>query len=95
MHGMQIQKQGSETLLVTGKNDAWNGVCGGYAAGAVFGLRSGSMSMAIGSGTLIAVIAAAAHLTGGKWVGDGLFDDGATVPAPRTSIPSGPIMDSE
>lgn len=85
----------SEFAHNAGKHDAWNGVYGGYATGAVFGLRAGSMSMAIGSGTLIAVIAAAAHITGGKWVGAGLFDDGATKPAPRTSIPTGPIMESK
>lgn len=80
---------------MTGRDDAWNGVWGGYAAGAVFGLRSGSPAMAIGSGTLIAIAAAAVHLTGGKWVGSGLFDDGATVPAPRSSVPRGPILDTD
>ena len=53
------------------------------------------MAMAVGSGTLVAVMAAAAHITGGKWVGNGLFDDGATMPAPRSSIPTGPILDSK
>lgn len=78
-------------MLCAGKHDIWDNVAGAYAVGAVFGVRTKAMSVAIGSGTFLAVLASAVYLTGGKFKGEGLFKDGLTPPPPQSSYPRGPI----
>lgn len=78
-----------------GKHDMWNGVWGGFASGAVIGLRFGSPAVAVGSGTALAVMSAIVDTTGQKLKGDGLFDDGLT-PAPKIyPYPKGPVPSSD
>mmetsp|Transcript_56122 Transcript_56122/g.177837 ORF Transcript_56122/g.177837 Transcript_56122/m.177837 type:complete len:80 (+) Transcript_56122:553-792(+) len=68
---------------VRGEKDAWNGVVGGLAGGIGIGARMGSVPLGLAAGVSFAVMSAVVDSTGGKWQGDGLFDDGAT-PKPAT-----------
>ena len=60
-------------MCSAGKQDIWNGVCGGFASGAIIGLRFGSVPVAVGSGTALAVMSAIVDTTGQKLKGDGLI----------------------
>ena len=63
----------------------WNGVIGGAAAGSLLGARMGSTTQAVRAGFALAAMSALVDTTGGKLVGEGLFDDGGT--PPRTIYP--------
>lgn len=65
------QQQWLTSLHATcaGKNDAWNGVFGGFAAGAVLGVRAKRMSFGVGSGALLAAASVIVDVTDGKIVG--------------------------
>ncbi|PRW44391.1 outer envelope pore 16- chloroplastic mitochondrial [Chlorella sorokiniana] len=63
-----------------GKKDAWNGVLAGAASGAALGLRIGSLPAAVKAAAALALASAVVDLTGGRLVGKGLVDDGATPP---------------
>lgn len=83
----------AETLR--GKQDFWNGVFGGFASGAVIGLRFGSVPIAVGSGTALAVMSAIVDTTGQKIKGNGLINDGLTPPPKIYPYPQGPVPTSE
>lgn len=78
-----------------GKQDFWNGVFGGFASGAVIGLRLGSVPVAVGSGTALAVMSAIVDSTGQKLRGNGLINDGLTPPPKIYPYPEGPMATSE
>ena len=61
-----------------GKHDAWNGVIGGFAAGAIVGLRASSIPLAVGTGAAFAIASAVTDITGESLSGNGLFDDNQT-----------------
>lgn len=63
-----------------GKTGTLNGMLGGGAAGAVLGARMGKLTYGVGAGFALAFTSALVDTTGGKLVGDGLIDDGATPP---------------
>ena len=50
------------------------------------------MSVAVGSGTFLAIMASAVYMTGGKFKGEGMFKDGLTPPPQQSSYPTGPIQ---
>lgn len=59
-----------------GKEDAWNGVCGGFAAGAAYGALRSSLPLGVGTGAMFAVVSVIVEATGGHFqqgdpVGDG------------------------
>jgi len=56
-------------LLGAGKNDAWNGVYGGLAAGAVLGLRARRITFGVGSGVALAAASVVCDITGGHLTG--------------------------
>ena len=68
-------------LHPAGKHDKWNGVFGGLAAGSVIGLRLGSLPVAVGAGTALAIVSVLVETTGTRLSSGGVFDDGLT-PAP-------------
>ena len=51
---------------------------GGFAAGAVVGLRASSVPLALGTGACFAIASAVTDITGESLSGNGLFDDNAT-----------------
>mmetsp|Transcript_8378 Transcript_8378/g.21176 ORF Transcript_8378/g.21176 Transcript_8378/m.21176 type:complete len:162 (+) Transcript_8378:220-705(+) len=62
-----------------GKQDIWNGVIGGFAAGQVIALKTKSIGMGVGAGFAFAVVSAAIDTTGHTVrQGGDPFDDGAT-----------------
>ena len=63
---------------IRGKDDFWNGVYGGLAAGTVMGLKAKKVGVAVGAGVAFAAASASVDGTGEKLRGDGLFDDNAT-----------------
>ncbi|KAK9832809.1 hypothetical protein WJX81_003191 [Elliptochloris bilobata] len=69
------------------KNDAWNGVFGGFAAGAVLGLRAKRVSFGVGSGVALALSSVICDITGGKLSGKPLVNDGATPVKPIFPFP--------
>lgn len=73
---------GTDCLVesLRGKTGTLNGMLGGGAAGAVLGARMGKLTYGVGAGFALAFTSALVDTTGGKLVGDGLIDDGATPP---------------
>lgn len=63
-----------------GKKDVWNGVMGSLAAGGVMGVSLGRMPLAAGAAGLFAATSLAVDFAGGRLVGTGMVDDGATPP---------------
>lgn len=63
----------------------WNGVIAGAAAGGALGARMGRLPLAVGAAFALAFTSALVDTTGGKLIGEGLFDDGGT--PPRTIYP--------
>ncbi|EFN55413.1 expressed protein [Chlorella variabilis] len=63
-----------------GKKDWVNGSLAGGAAGLALGLRIGSLPAAVKSAAALAFVSAMVDLSGGRLVGTGFVDDGATPP---------------
>lgn len=43
---------------IRGKKDFWNGVCGGFAAGSILGIRAGRIPVGLGAGAAMAAVSA-------------------------------------
>ncbi|KAL4428487.1 hypothetical protein ABPG75_002576 [Micractinium tetrahymenae] len=65
---------------VRGKKDWVNGSLAGAAAGLALGLRIGTLPSAIKAAAALATVSALVDVSGGRLVGTGLVDDGATPP---------------
>lgn len=92
--GVQMAQHGSTLALVggtfaavdcfaesaRGKKDWVNGSLAGSAAGLALGLRIGSLPAAVKSAAALAFVSAMVDLSGGRLVGTGFVDDGATPP---------------
>mmetsp|Transcript_33706 Transcript_33706/g.86115 ORF Transcript_33706/g.86115 Transcript_33706/m.86115 type:complete len:155 (-) Transcript_33706:81-545(-) len=74
----------SET--VRGKDDFWNGVVGGFAAGSVLAVRAGNPSAMLFTGAALAALSAATDATGRSLRGTEGILDGAT-PMRQRSFP--------
>ena len=73
-----------------GKNDAWNGVYGGLAAGAVLGLRARRVTFGVGSGVALAAASVVCDITGGHLSGKPLVrSPWHRRPAARRRCPAG------
>ncbi len=70
---------------MTGKEDAWNGIYGGLAGGAVLGTMLRRMPVGVGAAATLAAASLAVDLSGNSVVGSGMIDDDAT--PPRTIYP--------
>ncbi len=71
-------------MVLTGKQDNWNGVYGGLAGGAVLGTTLRRLPIAVGAAATLAAVSLAVDLSGNSVVGVGLSDNATP---PRTIYP--------